>query len=460
MRRREEEWLEELITYSVSRANVLPLTSRCNTRCRFCSHLGNPPGFRLPFMPDLSWEKAVSLLEFLDREQKIVIGESATRIPEGEPLLFPDLIPLLQVLRRRFPFTAIQLTTNGIGLTAEMAAAMAELPPLEVVVSLNSSTAEGRWVLMGDREPGRAISGVEVLARQGVPFHGSIVVMPDLVGWGDVEQTLGFLEGQGCQTVRLMMPGYTDWGKARGQAGGFSLEEWFQIRPRVEEMRSRFCLPIIMEPAVLADEDLNPRRVLAARVDGVIKGSPAWEAGIRGGDEVLRVEGQAVFSRVDGFEMIKKAANPRVEIARSSAAAYQAVINKVPGQSSGLVMSYDADPRLIQRIKNTGSAGPSLVLTSTLAYPVLSTALAAVQVEGIHLQVAPNRLLGGNIGCAGLLTVNDLMEGYREFKRRNPRQELRQVIVPEIAFDHRGEDLIGRSCREMQSEAGIPVRLM
>lgn len=479
MKTPESNWLEKMVVYSAGQANVLPLTSRCNLRCRFCSHQGNPPEFKLPFLPDRPLQEVEAVAEYLDPRRKVVIGESATKIPEGEPLLYPQLIPLLCRLRQRFPGTAVQITTNGIELTEELVSVLADLTPLEVVVSLNSATPEGRWQLMGDPQPLRAINGVERLARWGVPFHGSIVLMPQLVGWDDIEYTIGFLEGQGCRTVRLLIPGCTDWGLSRGQPAGFSLSEWVGLAPRLEELRSRFDLPITMEPPIWPSGAGQPGTLLAALVEGVIRGSAAEIAGLREGDVILRVDGERVFSRVDAFERIRKADQPWVTVARGERE-FEVRMAKTAEEASGLVMNYDFDPVLARRIYHQTLAGGFLLLTSALAAPVLTAALVRCRAESedpsaftcrdmeeavaylqecdIHLQVVPNALLGGNIGCAGLLTVSDLLAGYQQFQMKHPRVKVRQVLVPDVAFDHRGEDLSGRGYRDLEAAIGRPVR--
>ncbi|MDH7478532.1 MAG: radical SAM protein [Syntrophomonadaceae bacterium] len=467
-----------MIVYSASQANVLPLTSRCNLRCRFCSHQGNPPDFKLPFLSDRPLKELEVLAGYLDPRRKVVIGESATKIPEGEPLLYPQLVPLLCHLRRRFPRMSVQITTNCIELTEELASVMADLQPLELVVSLNSATPEGRRRLMGDPRPLRAINGVERLGRWGVPFHGSIVLMPQLVGWDDIEYTIGFLEGQGCRMVRLLMPGFTDWGHSRGQPAEFSLGDWYKLAPRLEELRSRFDLPIIMEPPIWPSPT-QPGAMLAGLVEGVIRGSDAERAGLREGDVILQVNGERVFSRVDAFERIRRAGQPRVTVARGERE-FEVRIAKTAGEASGMVMSYDFDPVLARKTYHQTLAGGFLLLTSVLAAPMLAAALtccwaeseglinpplqdleeaiAYLQQRDIYLQVVSNNLLGGNIGCAGLLTVSDLLAGYQQFQIRHPQVKLRQVLVPDAAFDHHGEDLCGRGFWDLEAAIGKPVR--
>ena len=175
----------------------------------FCSHLQNPPGLRVYSLPQLGKEEILALAEFLDPGQRIVIGESVTRINEGEPFLHPEFLGILTGLRRLFPTTSIQITTNGMALTPAAISFLASLGRVRLVVSLNSATPLGRRKLMGDNDPAAVLRAVASLGDRGIPFDGSIVAMPHLVGWEDLRQTIAFLARWGAETIRIFLPGYT-----------------------------------------------------------------------------------------------------------------------------------------------------------------------------------------------------------------------------------------------------------
>lgn len=463
---REEE-REALVAYSVSQYNVFPLTSRCNLRCLFCSHIGNPPAFKIPFLPDRTRRQWEADLELLEPGKKIVIGESATRIPEGEPFLHPELFSVLTALRRRFPGTLIQVTTNGTYLLGA-AEQLLDLKPVEVVVSLNTADPLLRQRLLGDTDPSRVLEGIKQLGGKGVPFHGSVVFLPHHMGWEDLIETLSFLEAHGARTVRVVMPGISRWAlKRKKEMQGFpSLQEWYFLACRLEEVKSQYSFPVLCEPPawLLGSEE---EECLFPRVAGVIAGSPAAAAGIKPGECIQAVEGEKVFSRVDAFHRVLKAANPRVLVATGAGAENnlppgsrrEVVINKAAGQLSGLAMDYDFDPQVALRLQRALQKGPSLLLTSVLGSKVVQAVVKRLAGGGrdCFLHVAHNRFLGGNINCAGLLTVPDLEAAYWEFKRRKPEVDVAQVIVPEIVFDHRGRDLTGTGVWELEEVLGIPV---
>jgi len=50
-----------------------------------------------------------------------------------------------------------------------------------------------------------------------------------------------------------------------------------------------------------------------------------------------------------------------------------------------------------------------------------------------------NEFLGGNIGCAGLLTVRDIIKTIK--KKKN----IKYILLPSIIFDEKGLDITGKS---------------
>lgn len=208
---KEGSVLQRLLVEAVRDHNVLPLTGRCNLSCCFCSHRYNPPGTKAYSFGPLSVELLRELSAYLDPEKKIIIGESATRLREGEPLTHPRFMDLLKNLRARYPQTLIQATTNGSLLEPQIIEALSALQPLELVISVNSITQKGRSLLMGDPEPGKGKirPQIELLTAKQIGFQGSIVAMPHLVGFEDLRQTALFLDQSGAKSIRLLMPGFT-----------------------------------------------------------------------------------------------------------------------------------------------------------------------------------------------------------------------------------------------------------
>ncbi|TLM91263.1 MAG: radical SAM protein, partial [Actinobacteria bacterium] len=227
---------------------------------------------------------------------KIVIGESVTRIIEGEPFTHPEIRTVLTIIRERFPSTTVQLTTNGTLLDRAMAGFLAGLKPVELNLSLNSSCPATRTMLMSDRQAGQAIAAAELLREHRIPYHGSIVAMPHLTVWTDLEETVRYLAVQGARTIRIFRPGFSGLAPAELQVPPGL---WADLIAFVVKLRQEISVPLTVEPV--------PQTDLKAGVTGVIIDSPAQRAGIRPGDIVIKVRGEAAFSRVDAFEKVRQA---------------------------------------------------------------------------------------------------------------------------------------------------------
>lgn len=442
--------LYRLLLKSIAEANILPVTSACNGRCLFCSHLQNPPGLRVYSLPQLGKEEILALAEFLDPGQRIVIGESVTRINEGEPFLHPEFLGILTGLRRLFPTTSIQITTNGMALTPAAISFLASLGRVRLVVSLNSATPLGRRKLMGDNDPAAVLRAVASLGDRGIPFDGSIVAMPHLVGWEDLRQTIAFLARWGAETIRIFLPGYTRYTR-REWLPPAGMEE--KLRAFVAEEGERSRVPLILELPFL--EDLTPR------ILGVIVDSPADRAGLRRGDIVTAINGKEPFSRVDAFRQVQKAGRAVIDLNRDGAA-LQVSLEKEEGASPGFVMAADLEPALFHsftRRMRQVVENRALVATSTLAAPILASALDRVQEELPSLEIAavPNVTFGGNICCSGLLLLEDFLAALPD-RVEGCRPE--RVFIPGIAFVDGGRDLRGRSYLELQTILKTTVELI
>lgn len=443
--------LEELIYFSIHYHNILPLTSVCNMKCVFCSHQFNPPQLEIYSLPPRSLEEIGDLIDFLDDEKKIVIGESVTRIIEGEPFAHPNILKILGLIRERYPKTPLQITTNGSFLEEKMVQALKSLLPLEFNFSLNSATVEGRKLLMSDKRPERGIKAVVFLKNHGLPFHGSIVAMPMLTGWDDLRKTIYYLSEQGARTIRVFLPGYTEYNLP---SWSFPSSLWQELNFFIQELSNQIETPLILEPCLLNN--------LEAQIEGVILQSPAWEAGIRRGDLILKVNGVRVRSRVEAFELVSAAKDPNLLLNRNGKE-FTVVIRKEATEAGGLVLAYDLDLSVLdqwQEAARRHRAVSALLLTSSLAKGIVEAALPLLDGRGTEWKVAKvsNKFLGGSIVSGGLLMVEDLKKFLREWLTVNNSPDL--VLLSSRSFDPWGRDLMGRSYLELEEEFNLKVELI
>lgn len=428
---------EQLLYHSVGRHNILPLTSRCGVSCLFCSHRYNPPGVRAVFFGDLEMEIIRELLDLLNPKEKIVIGESATRLCEGEPFMHPRAGEVIRLLRRRFPRTPIQFTTNGTGLSQEMVTLLAQAGPVELIVSLNSANPRLRRQLMGPHPAEAVLAGIAGLASRGIPWHASLVLLPQITGWADVDESIAFAALHGAKSMRLLLPGFSrlapvDWSvlAAIPAEALARLEGWRRLYPR---------LPITLEPALPRD--------LQARVAGILAHSPA-EGRLLAGDEIISIAGTRPFSRVDAFYSLFFQANPRLLIKRGEEE-LALTLAKPARASSGIVMDWDLDPRDVERaMRMAGGAERVLLLTSQWAKPLWQLARPQWRIEAVE-----SAFFGGNIAAAGLLTLAD----YRRVLAKLDLREYEAILLPPISFDEAGLDLVGEDCRALARELPAPL---
>lgn len=428
---------QQLLYFSVSRHNILPLTSRCGVNCLFCSHRYNPPGVRAVFFGELGLEAVKDLLDLLNPSEKIVIGESATRLCEGEPLSHPRAAEILTLVRRRFPRTPVQITTNGTGLTREMVEVLTQVRPLELVVSLNSANPEVRRSLMGPHPAEATLANIAALAQRGIPWHASLVLLPHITGWADVDQAIAFAQAHGAKSLRLLLPGFSHLADVDWAALALIPA---QARARLSKWRSDFpSLPITLEPALHQD--------LRATVAGVMADSPA--AGlVRSGDEILTISGTKPFSRVDAFYTLFRLANPDLVLNRQGREVSLA-LTKPARSSSGVVMDWDLDPQDVARAREMAAgASKVLLLTSLWAQPLWEVAVPEWQVLGVK-----SAFFAGNIAAAGLLTVAD----YRLALADIDLGKYEKVLLPPVAFDKEGLDLQGEDCRSLARQLPVPL---
>lgn len=432
-----------LLLETASRDNILVLTTGCSTSCIFCSHLQNPEEIQAYYVEDLSREQIDTLIEFLDGTEKIVIGESATRICEGEPFLRNDIMDILKHIRKKYPGAPIQITTSGIHLNGTVLSRLESIGNIELNVSLNSSSAEGRKKLYRGKEHPSAVGAVKLLKDSDLGYSGSIVAMPHLVGWEDIRKTILFLQDNRASAIRLFMPGYTRYTK--GLLPPDDIRD--SLADFAADMGKLLRVPLIMEPSGVKD--------VLALVEGVLNGSPAWKSGIEKGDRILRINGKEAVSRVAAYYMAYEAGSPSVELLRSGNI-LRLVLDKQPASPSGMVFNYDVHPDTILEIKRgiSRNKGRScLVLTSELAYNLLTGCIP--DMGGAEIEAVRNEFFGGNILCAGLLTISDI-ESHLGGRAKLPEV----VLLPGIMFDTSGRDLLGSHFMELEEKLGLKVEVI
>ena len=440
---------EQLILSSAQEYNILPLTSRCDAACIFCSHRQNPPQVQTVSFGPRTIPELERTMAFLDPRRTIFIGESATRITEGEPFTHPQMADVLRLLRQRFPQTPLSITTNGNQLNETMARLMGELGKIEINLSLNSASQAGWQKLMGRTDyPGGSKAAAGFLQRYGIPFHGSLVAMPGLVGWADIAETILFLDHCGAKTVRVFLPGYSRLAPPRLQFDPRQMHA--DLASFIRQLADSCSCPLMLEPPLL--DDLRPLLI------GVIKGTLADRAGLQRDDEIMAVNDLRPRSRVEAWQLLQKTGPISVQLIRNGQTETRQWINPA-GERSGAVMAYDFEmARYDQMAAIFRQHQPDDVLTlcSPLGLPVMRC-LPEFQAGGLLWPVT-SRFFGGSIGAAGLLTVADFCQALADYCLRHPKPQM--VLLPREAFDAKGIDMAGQGYWELAEKFSLQAEVI
>ena len=74
------------------------------------------------------------------------------------------------------------------------------------------------------------------------------------------------------------------------------------------------------------------------------------------------------------------------------------------------------------------------------------------------LYMVKNRLFGGSIMAAGLLSVEDFSLAFEEYCSRHERPD--HILIPLEPFDWQGYDITGKHYRELERITGIDTKMM
>jgi wyosine [tRNA(Phe)-imidazoG37] synthetase (radical SAM superfamily) len=445
--------IEQLILNSATEGNILPITSRCDARCIFCSHKNNPPDIDVISIGVRTMEEVTRTMERLDPRQVITIGESASSIIEGEPFTHPHFREILAALRSRFPHTPIAITTNGHHLTAAMVEFIDGLGGISLNISLNSASLEGRKLLMGDNErrAQQTIEGIKTLASRGIRYESSLVAMPHVTGWEDIRQTIQFLADNKTAAIRVNMPAIA--GPAGREMPFDARTIHSQLREFIYGLSTEMCCPVLIEPSWVANLD--------AEVSGVLRDSPAWLVGIRRGDVILKINGREPRCRVEAWQMLAPRGAMRVVVRRDGRDEELGWMNPYDG-GSGIAMEYDFDMGRAEAIRQhlLRQPGKTLLLASEFGHEVLQAVLRLLQIPGERAEAiaVKNLTYGGTIKAAGLLTADDYVAAYREWQAQIG-SPLSQILVPVESFNSLGYDLKHRHYSQLEEAIRIPVAL-
>ncbi|MET0388615.1 MAG: radical SAM protein [Polyangiales bacterium] len=161
---------------------MLEISDRCNEVCVHCYQVQGQKGE----LTTTEWRRALDELAEL--------GVLILTLSGGEATLRPDFLEIVEYARARG--FLVRVFTNGLRMTAELAAALRRLAVFDVEISVYSTRAEVHDFVTG--VPGsfeKTVAGVRHLSAAGVPVTIKTSVMSvnqaDLAGYAEFAGSLG-----------------------------------------------------------------------------------------------------------------------------------------------------------------------------------------------------------------------------------------------------------------------------
>ena len=443
---------KHMLLKTVQENNILPITSNCNMNCLFCSHKYNPDNIKVYRYGALSLEEVAELTEYLPEKGPIIIGESATKIIEGEPFTHPYIFSILTTIRKKWPQRKIKITTNGSLLTEKNIKKLSQLGNVKLNISINCSTPQERTTLMSDKNPQTVFTALEFLDKYNISYEGSIVALPHIMGWESIAGTVSLLAKYKTQTVRIFLPGFTRKTPSRYH---FTSALYSRLAKFTEKLNKEYDLPLILEPPILDD--------FIVRIIGVINNTVAAETSIKKGDIITEINGNQPLTRVEAFNKLDNCSFADLTIRRNKKLfTYQ--LRKSKYEKTGIVLNYDLNPVTIERIKNIikqTEAENIVIITSLLAYKLIKKMVAVITKDidnkNIIVRAVKNNYFGGSIKSAGLLVNDDIINSLEKLDLTLKSQ---LIILPGIIYDIYGKDLTGSSYQQFKKLFSANIELI
>ncbi len=251
----------------------IPISAVCNARCLFCSNRMNPFPIKQNIFRDIEDVKLQLSLGSANFDGPIHMSDSLPgRISEGEAFLHPQFFEILTLVREKHLTNFLHFTTNASMLDEHFVRKLAQFRPLEINISLHS-TQPKLWARIFQRteKPAKiALSSFSLLKKYHIDFTGTIVTLPGVCGWDDLEKTFGFLADNGAKSILLWWPGFS---KKTPEELKKKIEcPWEEFQDFVKRMQKKFPkVPVVPQPHMSETLGLPVKRIMNFTLLGNLK---------------------------------------------------------------------------------------------------------------------------------------------------------------------------------------------
>jgi hypothetical protein len=273
----------------------LPISAVCNSRCIFCSNDLNPFPVARGFFRDVEDVKLQLALMAEHHRVPIRLSDSLPgRIAEGEAFLHPQFFDILRVIRRKFPTNLLCFTTNGSMLDEAFVKELSRYRPIEITLSMHSTRPELWARIFGKDESSatKAIDAPRLIKQYHMDLIGTIVPLPEICGWQDIETTYGAFVSRGAKSMILYRPGYSRCSSP--EAVGAMECPLGEFADFADRMRDRHGIPVAAFPPLRGELPVDVEAILQA----TLRGNPGNRLGPY--RKVLWLASDAAHERIKG----------------------------------------------------------------------------------------------------------------------------------------------------------------
>jgi hypothetical protein len=466
--------LSRWVTYTTNTAmNALtPISSACNSRCHFCFEENAPYAREAASLMPLA--EARTRLKYYSPETGASLFPSSRN--HMETFVHPQAVDIIEMARRRQPDKLFWITTNGSHFTEPVVERLARLKPLIFKLSLNVADPELNRELMGTKGGTEvALEAPKLLQKHRLPFMGSVVAWPT-TPFEELEATVRYLEECEAYAIRIRLPLSHRWLKQQLDVDFHA--HWERVAALAHELRPRVTVPVFVEPPIYW---VNP---VVPEIDGVVKNSPAYRAGLRAADIVRRVNGTQVGTRIHSealLDHLHLAGSDAVELVVERDGVERTVLlqHEPPGvdtypynrdyfyrgENYGIFHVEDFRLHHIQQVIDViekYDARRVLLFSSSIVAPIFATLVSQVpefaeQLADVEVRLATveENTFGGNYDVMDSRVVADYAAVVRRLVAAGERFDL--VLIPDAFGSPWGYDVFGASCSDIALEFGIPV---